>query len=279
LTRGKEVAVDNGSILLERKGHVAVVTMDRPDRKNAFNEDMFAKIAAVAAELKVKPPRAVVITGAGGSSFSAGFDVNPDNPMVDNIVKAMSTGDREPSKRLIRGIRSAIDAFVTVPAPIIAALNGLAYGGGAELAVRCDLRVMDPAAVICFSEVRLGLMPDWGGGPTLARLIGASRAADLILTARKVGAPEAYALGLVNRISMKDRALDEAVELAETIAENGPRAIMTALGLIRENQNLPYAAALEREEELAAALISSGECVHGVGAFLEKRKPVFPDLP
>ena len=270
--------MDSELMRLERKGHVTVVTINRPERRNAFNEAMFKRIGLIAQELRAKPPRAVVITGAGDSAFSAGFDVNPDNPMLDNIIKAMSTGDREPSKKLIRDIRMAIDTFVTVPVPIIAALNGLAYGGGAELSVRCDLRVMDPEAVICFSEVRLGLMPDWGGGPALARLIGPSRAADLVLTARKVAAEEALGMGLVNRVSQKGKALDEAIALAESIAENGPRAVRSALSLFREAQNVPYSAMLDKEEELATALISSGECVHGVGAFLEKKKPEFPDI-
>jgi enoyl-CoA hydratase len=278
LRQEREAAVDRELIRLERKGHVAVLTINRPERKNAFNEAMFARIGAVAGELRAKPPRAVVVTGAGDSAFSAGFDVNPDNPMLDNIIKAMSTGDRGPSMKLIRDIRMAIDAFVTVPAPIIAALNGLAYGGGAELAVRCDLRVMDPKAVICFSEVRLGLMPDWGGGPALARLIGPSRAADLVLTARKVDAAEAIGMGLANRVSGKGRALTEALELAEAIAENGPRAVREALSLLRRAQDIPFSAMLDKEEELATALIASGECVHGVGAFLEKKKPVFPDI-
>lgn len=265
-------------IRLERKGHVAVVTINRPERKNAFNEAMFERIRVMSQELKERPSRVVVVTGAGESAFCAGFDVNPDNPMLDSVIRAMSTGDTEPSRKLIRDIRKAIDAFVTVPVPIIAALNGLAYGGGAELAARCDLRVMDPAAVICFSEVRLGLMPDWGGGPALARLIGPSRAADLVLTARKVGAEEALGLGLVNRVSEKGKALDEALALAESIAENGPRAVRDVLSLVRQTQDIPYGAMLAREEELAATLIASGECVHGVGAFLEKKKPVFPDI-
>ena len=149
-------------ILLERKGHVAVVTINRPERKNAFNEALFNRIGVIASELKARPPRAVVITGAGDTSFSAGFDVNPDNPMLDRIIKAMSTGDGDPAKQLIRDIRRTVDDFISIPVPLIAALNGSAYGGGAEFAVRCDLRVMDPGAVICFSEVRLGLMPDWG---------------------------------------------------------------------------------------------------------------------
>lgn len=270
--------MDNELILFERKGHVAVVTINRPERKNAFNEAMFIRIAEVANDLRAKPPRAVVVTGAGDDAFSAGFDVNPDNPMLDGIIKAMSTGEKGPSVELIRDIRTSVDAFVTVPVPVIAALNGLAYGGGAELAVRCDLRIMDPNAVICFSEVRLGLMPDWGGGPALARLVGPSRAADLVLTARKVDAAEALAMGLVNRVSPRGRSLEEALLVAQTIAENGPRAVRAALSLLREAQNIPYAAMLDREEDLAASLIASGECIHGVGAFLEKRKPDFPDI-
>lgn len=271
--------MDSELMHLERKGHVAVLTINRPERKNAFNEAMFSRIGLIAQELRTRSPRVVVVTGAGESAFSAGFDVNPDNPMVDSIVKAMSTGDTEPSKKLIRDIRRAIDAFVTVPVPLVAALNGSTYGGGAELAVRCDLRVMDPSAVICFSEVRLGLMPDWGGGPALARLVGPSRAADLVLTARKVDADEALAMGLVNRVSEKGKALDEALALAGAMAENGPRAVRAALSLFRQAQDIPYNALLDTEEELATALIASGECVHGVGAFLEKKKPVFPDIP
>jgi enoyl-CoA hydratase/carnithine racemase len=278
LITAKEDGVNSELILMERKGHVAVLTINRPQRKNAFDESLFNRLGGIAQDLKARPPRAVVISGAGETSFSAGFDVNPDNPMLDRIIKAMSSGDSDPAKQLIRAIRKTIDDFISIQVPLIAALNGSAYGGGAELAVRCDLRVMDPGAVICFSEVSLGLMPDWGGGPALARLIGPSRAADLILTARKVSAPEAFALGLVNRISQKGCALNEALSLAEMIAENGPRAIWNALALLREYQNIPYRAMLDKEEELAAALISSGECIHGVGAFLEKKKPVFPDI-
>jgi enoyl-CoA hydratase/carnithine racemase len=245
---------------------------------NAFNEFLFERLGIITEELKAKTPRAVIITGAGRTSFSAGFDVNPDNPLVERLIKAMSEGDDKQSGQLIYTIRKVIDNFMYLPVPLIAAENGNAYGGGAELAARCDLRVMDPEAVICFSEVRLGLMPDWGGGAALARLVGPSRAADLLLTARKINSHEAYVMGLVNRISEKSRALDEAIVLAEMIAENGPRAVRNALSLIRENQNISFAASLQMEAELAAALISSGECFHGVSAFLEKKKPEFPDI-
>ena len=164
-----------------------------------------------------------------------------------------------------------------LPVPIIAAINGLAYGGGAEIATRCDLRVMDADALICFSEVRLGLMPDHGGVVGLTRLLGASRAADLILTARKVGAEEALQMGLINRISPPGKALEDARELARAIAENGPRAVRHALKVIRRTVDISTMDALELETEEAVTLIAGGECIHGITAFLSKIKPVFPE--
>ncbi len=121
-------------------------------------------------------------------------------------------------------------------------------------------------------------MPDWGGGAALARLVGASRAAELVLTRGKVGAGEALAMGLVNRVSEPGAALDEALGMATLIAGNGPRAVRHALALIRNSRNTSYDASLEEEERRAVELIASGECFHGVGAFLEKKKPEFPDI-
>jgi enoyl-CoA hydratase/carnithine racemase len=175
-------------------------------------------------------------------------------------------------------VRDAVDDFVSLPVPIIAAINGLAYGGGAELSSRCDLRVMDKNAVICLSEVRLGLMPDWGGGAALARLLGAVRAADLILTARKVGAEEALRLGFANRVSESGRCQEEALTLAEAISNNGPMAVRHALAVIRQSRNLSLDQTLALELEQAVALVESGECVHGITAFLEKKKADFPDI-
>ena len=154
----------------------------------------------------------------------------------------------------------------------------MAYGGGAELAARCDLRVMDSRAEICFSEVRLGLMPDWGGGATLAKLLGPAKAADLILTARKIDAEEAFRLGLVSRVSDPGNSVEEALSLAHAIVKNGPRAVRTALSLIRQSLDLSLTQALDLEATSAAELIASGECFHGVAAFLNKQEAEFPDI-
>jgi enoyl-CoA hydratase/carnithine racemase len=137
---------------------------------------------------------------------------------------------------------------------------------------------MDPAAVICFSEVTLGLMPDHGGVVGLTWLIGPSRAVDLILTGRKVGTLEAFQLGLANRISKPGKALDEAKELAHSIAANGPLAVRHSLTVIRRTQDMPCQQALELEPAEAVTLIASGEYIHGITAFLSRQKPEFPDL-
>jgi len=265
-------------IRLEKRGHIALVLLDRPSRLNAFNSMMFDELRRVTGELDQALPRAVIVTGTGEKAFCAGFDVNPDNPLVVHLYEAMGKQDRQGIVAGMKVVRDAVDAFVSLPVPIIAAVNGLAYGGGAELASRCDMRVMDPNAVICLSEVRLGLMPDWGGGAALAHLLGPARAADLILSARKVGADEALQMGLANRVSAPGRCLDEAIALAEAICENGPRAVRHALAVIRQSRNMTLDQSLDMEMEQAVTLVESGECVHGITAFLEKRKAEFPDV-
>lgn len=264
-------------VRFEKKGKVALITFDRPERRNAFNETMWSEFEQTIRELKEHLPRVIIVTGSG-KAFCAGFDINPDNPQVTGLIESVQKQERPPVEILIKRLQSAVNDLVTLPVPVIAAINGVAYGGGAELASRCDLRVMDPQAVICFSEVKLGLMPDWGGGPGLTRLIGASLAADIILTGRKVGADEALRIGLVNRISAPGMVLDEAMGMAEMIAKNSPRAVRHALTVIRQAQELTMKQALELECREAVTLITSGECIQGITAFLNKQPPEFPDI-
>jgi enoyl-CoA hydratase/carnithine racemase len=265
-------------ISLQRQGHLAIIILERPAKQNAFDQHMWECLDKVVTELKHSLPRVIVLTGAGDKAFCSGFDVNPENPLLQPLLAAMESHDKAPAYDLIHRVRTSTDSLVSLPVPIIAAVNGLAYGGGAEIASRCDLRVMDPNAVICFSEVRLGLMPDHGGVVGLTHLIGASRAADLILTARKVSAHEAFQLGFTNRISAPGKALEEALSLALSIAENGPRAVRHALSVIRKIGDLTTSEALELETQEAVTLIASGESIHGVSAFLTRQKPDFPDI-
>lgn len=266
----------DGTVRIDYVGAIAVITIDRPARKNAFNRAMWTALGRVADELAAQLPRAIVLTGAG-DVFSAGMDINPDNPQVAELVTAVAQRDAAPPRTMLAEIHGQLDRLFALPVPLIAAIGGLAYGGGAEIATRCDLRVADPAAVICFSEVRLGLMPDLGGGVALARLIGPGRAADLVLTARKLDANEALALGLVNRISASGAARAEAIALAEQIAANGPRAVRAALSILRRATDLPWRDALAAEVDTAAQLIATGECQHGITAVLGRTPPQFPE--
>lgn len=265
------------NVRLEFENHIAVITLDRPEKRNALNAQMFAGLEACIKEVAAQHPRALVLTGEGGKAFCAGFDVHPDNPMNKHMLQAVAKKDRSEALKSIGRAREVADALIALPIPIVAAVNGLAYGGGAEIAVRCDLRVMDPGAIICFSETRLGLMPDFGGTPGLVRLVGPSVAADLILTARKIAAQEALDLKLVNRVSAPGKAFEEALAMAETIAANGPRAVGAALEVIRRSQDMPLENALALELEKAVDLVVSGEFIYGVSAFLEKKPPEFPE--
>ena len=268
--------MSGGTVHIERLGAVAVITLDRPARRNALDEVMWSALGQAADELAARLPRAIILTGADGA-FSAGMDVNPDNPQVARLVAAVAGNDAAPPRAMLDGIHAVLDRLFALPVPLIAAVGGLAYGGGAEIATRCDLRVLDPAATICFSEVRLGLMPDLGGGVALARLLGPGRAADLILTARKLDATEALALGFANRVSAPGGARAEAIALAEQIAGNGPRAVRAALGILRRASDLPWRDAVAGEIDAAAHLIATGECQQGIAAVLQRTAPRFAD--
>ena len=265
------------TIRLERNGHVAHLILNRPERRNAFNEAMWSALEQRTEEIRAAMPRVLVASGNPTGGFSAGFDVNPDNPMVVAFIQALEQGDRHPAERLIARMRTAVDNLTRLPIPVIAAITGDAFGGGAELAIRCDMRIMSAEARLCFSEVTLGLMPDWGGGVALTRLAGRARAAELILSGEPVTATAAEAMGLTNRVCAPADVVSQAMGLARRIAANGPEAVRRALSIIRDTPDLPEAAALALESRRAVDLIMTGECVHGIGAFLEKRDPVFQD--
>lgn len=268
-----------GSVRLERAESIGVVVLDRVERHNALDERMWSQLAEVVAQLEASPPRAVVVTGAGDDAFCAGLDMNPStNPPIARLVEAVHTGDAEPVQDLLRAMRRTVDRLCGLPRPVIAAVNGLAYGVGVEIAVRADLRVVDAQAVLSFVGARVGLMPIVGGGAALARLVGPGRATDLLLTARKLRATEALGMGLVSRLSEPSLCLQEALRVAHAITQNSPRAVRSMLDGLRRSGAVPLAEAMEQEAAAAEALVRSGEFLHGLRAALDKEAPVFPDL-
>ena len=266
-----------GQVSLERMERVAIVVLDRPERHNALDGAMLEELERVLDQLEASPGRAVVVTGTG-SAFCAGLDLDPaGNPMLVDLRRAVEAGDRDAVARLVDRLRRPVDRLAGLPVPLLAALNGPALGVGAEIALRCDLRLLDPTANLSLNGVHLGLAPLAGGGAALARLLGPSRAADLVVTGRQVSAVEAFSLGLANRLCEPGKALESALGLAVAIASNGPRAVRAALRVARDRERTEGADLLELERDAAVELISSGEPLVGLAAALARRRPDFPD--
>jgi len=252
-----------GELRSEDRGAVRVLTIDGEARMNVLSRELVAELAeaarAAGAEQGV---RAVVITGAGSRAFCAGANLKERRGWSEDDVR-----------RWLGELHDKLREVERCPKPWIAAINGLALGGGCELALACDLRVMDPAAQIGLTEVRIGIIPGGGGTVRLARLVGLSRARDLILTARRVEAEEALQMGLVNRISATGESVAAAVALGHEIAANAPVAVAAAKASLEEAWDLSLDAALEREREHYDKALRSEDRLEGLAAFAEKRPP------
>jgi enoyl-CoA hydratase len=217
--------------------HIGLLTVNRPHVRNALSWDAMRAFAEGVEQAHATPAlRALIITGAG-KAFSAGGDMNDlkDSPT------------REAGLRLAIIMGDALARLDALPCPTLAALNGPALGGGAEIAVTCDLRVMAEDATIGFVQARLGLIPGWGGGQRLMRVVGYARALELLTTARVLSAGEAHALGLANQIAGAGQALVAAHKLAEQIAAHPPAAVQAAKRVLRYGLTPETGAALEHE--------------------------------
>jgi enoyl-CoA hydratase/carnithine racemase len=205
--------------------------------------------------------RVVIITGAGDKCFSAGFDISD----ADNAHKT-SPKARELWRR--------IDRF---PKPVIAAINGYALGGGLELAMCCQFRIMvnTPEAMVGLTELNLGIIPGWGGTQRLPLLVGKAKALDMILFSKKISATEALEAGLVNQISAPDQLMDDVLAFAEKLAKRPPVAVSCVLQAIAAGAYEGLDSGLKVEEKGSKHVGQSEDCKEGFSAFLEKRKPEF----
>jgi enoyl-CoA hydratase/carnithine racemase len=247
----------------EDRGPVRVLTIDGEARMNVLSRAIIAELADQARDAAADDRiRAVVLTGAGSRAFCAGAN-----------LKERRGWSEEDIRRWLGELHAKLREVERCPKPWIAAVNGLALGGGCELALACDLRVMDPAAQMGLTEVRIGIIPGGGGTVRLARVVGLGRARDLILTARRVEAEEALQIGLVNRISAAGDSVAAAVALGNEIAANAPIAVAAAKAAIEEAWDLALDAALERERAHYDKALRSADRLEGLAAFAEKRPP------
>jgi len=248
---------------LEENG-VAVLTIDRQEKLNALDPQVVEEIGQALLELEIEGPRAIIVTGAGERAFVAGADIS-----------AMHAMDAMDAKRFSEIGHAAMALLDRSPIPTIAAVNGFALGGGAEVALACDIRVASENALFGFPEVSLGILPGMGGTQRLPRLIGPAVAKELIFTGRRIDAGEAQRIGLVNRVVAQGEALNAAKELAAEISANGPIAVRHAKTAANRSLDVDLISGLEYEADQFALLFATADAKEGMGAFIEKRKPGF----
>jgi len=263
--------------MYDEGNQVACIRFNRPNKKNAINSECWQLLDNHFQELASRSDiRILVITGATAGIFSAGVDVNPSEPLTAKLFAALQKNDREAVLAGIAYMQNIISKLANLPFPTIAAINGICYSGGLELAVACDLRIASQEAELCFQETRLGLIPDLGGTVRLARLVGPARAKELIFSARKFDPNQALAMGLVNHVFPSANFVQQVDRYVADLLSNGPHAIQAVKEIITDSMDLPLDVALKLEREQAVDTILSGQCIAGISAFLEKKGPRWP---
>lgn len=252
-------------ILVEESEAIATITLNRP-KANAVSRELIAELGqAIAAAEKNPAIRCILLTGAGDKFFSGGADIptlqkNLGDPLAEAGL-------------LATGLRT-INAIEACPKPVIAVINGIAVGGGCEIALACHIRIASETARFGQPEINLGIIPGWGGTHRLPRLIGESRAYEWLLTGRMFDAQEALTAGLVIKVIPQDKLIEEARALAKTISSKPAVAIRATLDVVRESVLHPERG-VEAEAKAFKMAAASKDAAEGVAAFLEKRTPVF----
>ncbi len=246
---------------------IGVIVLNRPEALNALNLDMFQELDRLIEELiEDNRIRVLILTGAGEKAFVAGTDIN--------VMKGLEISEVSERTEMVKQVQGKIEEF---PVPIIAAVNGLALGGGCEVAMSCDIRIAATNAKFGQPEINLGIIPGGGGTQRLARLIGISRAKELIFTGDIIDAERAYELGLVDRIVPPGKLMTEARLLASRIAEKSLPILKLAKASVNYGYSLDSNRGLNFEMKCFNACFKTEDQSEGMQAFMERRKPVFKD--
>jgi methylglutaconyl-CoA hydratase len=258
--------MEESPVKLLRRGAVAVLLLDREARRNALSRETLLAFGRLGRECVADPTvRAIVVIGAGDKAFCAGADLKERQHMSPDDVRVQ-----------VGLYRTELGVLDKSPKPVIAAINGVAFGGGLELALVCDLRVAAPTAELALPETTLGIIPGAGGTQRLPRIVGEARAKELILLGRKLTAPEALAWGLVNRVSPPGiDVLEDTLAWIEPIAHGAPIAQSAALRAIDASYDTTLDLGLELERVFYDETLRSADRVEALRAFAEKRKPAF----
>ncbi len=250
-------------VLTERRGRVGIITINRPEALNAVNQAVREGLSAAAAAFDADETiGCIVITGAGEKAFIAGADIKE---MADKSYMDMFMAD---------GV-SLLDKLAETRTPMIAAVNGFALGGGCEIAMMCDIVFASDKAKFGQPEIKLGVMPGWGGTQRLTRAIGKAKAMDLVLTGRMMDAAEAESCGLVARVIAADKLMDEALAAAETIAGFSLPIVMMTKESVNRAFETTLAEGVRFERRLFYSMFATDDQKEGMAAFVEKRKAEF----
>jgi len=249
-------------ILVDRTPALTIVCLNRPEKLNALSSDVFEALNAELSHLENDNDlRAVILTGSGERAFCAGTD-----------IKELRGTD---ASTLSERGQQLCDRIENFPVPVIAAINGIAAGGGLELVLACHLRLASADATFSLPETKLGLIPGYGGTQRLARELGVGRALEMMLSGRTLSSEEALKFGLINRIVSPEILLSETTSLANEIAQLSPLSIRGCLKAVTRGLELSLEEGLKLETQIFASLFETEDAREGTRAFLEKRSPVF----
>lgn len=253
------------TVLYQVENHIATITLNRPEAMNCFNYEMLKNLEEVVEDIRSNSDvRVVFITGAGEKAFSVGADLKERKTLTDSEVK-----------RNVYKIGEVFSSIEALPQPTICMMNGYAFGGGMELALACDFRIVVDDTSMGLTETGLAIIPGAGGTQRLPRLIGETKALELILTAKRMTAEEAYAYGIVTKVVPRNELRTEALNLANAMLKNGPIALQQAKFAIKQGMNTDLQTGLKIERKAYEVTIPTEDRVEALAAFSEKRKPIF----
>lgn len=252
-------------IIYEKSEGIATITLNRPEALNAFSKEVVEEIIHALEDVKSdENMRVVVLTGSGEKAFSAGADIKAMTGMTALKARELS----------LMGERLCL-ALENLEKPVIAALNGYALGGGLEVAMSCDLRIASETARMGQTEINIGLIPGWGGTQRLTRLVGKTKAKELVFTGKIIDAKTAEQLGIINMVVPQDKFKETVRQFALELASKAPVAVRVAKALINKGADIGLDSALALEREGFGVVASTEDLKEGVSAFTEKRKPIF----
>ena len=252
-------------IKIAKNNKIGIVTVNRPESLNAMNKDVVIEfISKIEGLLSEGDIRVIIITGSGEKAFIAGADIK--------LMQKMNKSEAYEFANLGHKLANTIE---NSDKPVIAAVNGFALGGGSEIALACHIRVASDNAVFAQPEVKIGLLPGWGGTQRLPRIIGKGLANELIITGRNVDAQEALEIGLVNRVVSKEELINTCVDIAQLIIKNSPNAISESIKLINLSLGTELNKGLSKEAEEFSELFEMEETTEGLTSFVEKRPPKY----